>query len=117
MAAWIASEKIIVGVTGARSTIDFFKALAYFGTKIIDDVLLANKSNKEVLEDFPTRAAKVTSFLSLFRPGIIYDVVPIVDVYGPTAWEPNIQALVVSRETMSGSAASEYTSPDSMPAG
>jgi len=84
MAAWIASEKIIVGVT--------------------DDALLTKKSNKEVLEDLPTRISKVTSFLSLFRPGLIYDVVPIHDVYGPTGWDPNIQALVVSKETLSGAA-------------
>jgi len=84
MAAWIASEKIIVGVT--------------------DDVLLTKKSNKEVLEDLQIRISKVTSFLSLFRPGLIYDVVPIDDVYGPTGWDPNIQALVVSKETLSGAA-------------
>ena len=34
------------------------------------------------------------------------DITPIVDVYGPTSWDPNIQALVVSKETISGAEAS-----------
>lgn len=75
----------------------------------LDDALLTRKSNKEVLEDLPTRMAKVTSFLALFRPGLIYDVVPINDVYGPTGWDPDIQALVVSRETLSGAASSQFS--------
>jgi len=97
MAAWIASEKVIVGVT--------------------DDALLTKKSNKEVLENLPTRIAKVTSFLALFRPGLTYDVVPINDVYGPTGWDPNIQALVVSKETLSGAASiASHRAEKSLPA-
>ena len=74
------------------------------------DALLTKKSNKEILEDLPTRISKVIKFLSLFRPGLIYDVVPIIDVYGPTGWDPNIQALVVSKETLSGAASSKSRS-------
>jgi pantetheine-phosphate adenylyltransferase len=44
---------------------------------------------------------------------LIYDVVPIIDVYGPTGWDPNIQALVVSKETLSGAASSECMSTSS----
>ncbi|TFK54741.1 Nucleotidylyl transferase [Heliocybe sulcata] len=84
MSAWIAAEKVIVGVT--------------------DDELLVNKSNKEVLEKLPDRIARVRGFLELFKPGLVYDIVPIKDVYGPTAWDPNIQALVLSQETVSGGA-------------
>ncbi|KAI0082835.1 Nucleotidylyl transferase [Panus rudis PR-1116 ss-1] len=82
MAAWITSEKLIVGVT--------------------DDALLKNKANKHVLESIDTRCERVRQFLVLFNPTLVYDIVPINDVYGPTAWDPNIQALVVSRETLSG---------------
>ncbi|EIN07175.1 Nucleotidylyl transferase, partial [Punctularia strigosozonata HHB-11173 SS5] len=85
MAAWIASEKIIVGVT--------------------DDALLQNKSNKHVLEDLSTRSERVRAFLALFRPGLVYDIVSIKDVAGPTGWDPDIHALVVSRETISGASA------------
>ncbi|TFY67042.1 hypothetical protein EVJ58_g1878 [Rhodofomes roseus] len=84
MGAWISREKLIVGVT--------------------DDVLLKNKVHKEVLEPLPVRTARVRGFLELFKPGLQYDVVPISDVYGPTAWDPNIQALVASKETLPGAA-------------
>lgn len=49
------------------------------------------------------------SFLQLFRPGLVYDVVPINDVYGPTGWDADIQALVVSKETLSGANSSELS--------
>ncbi|TFK42306.1 hypothetical protein BDQ12DRAFT_675982 [Crucibulum laeve] len=85
MAAWITSQKIIVGVT--------------------DDALLQNKANKHVLEKLPQRIERVRGFLAFFKPGLEYHIVPINDVYGPTGWDPNIQALVVSKETLSGAAA------------
>ncbi|KAL4254050.1 hypothetical protein ABKN59_002486 [Abortiporus biennis] len=82
MAAWIASEKLIVGMT--------------------DDALLVNKANKQVLQSLSTRISHVRTFLTSFKPSLQYQIVPINDVYGPTAWDPNIQALVVSRETLPG---------------
>lgn len=77
----------------------------------VDDALLQNKSNKHVLEDFMTRAARVRGFLEVFRPGLLLDLVAISDVAGPTGWDPDIQALVVSKETISGGAASKSRTP------
>jgi pantetheine-phosphate adenylyltransferase len=71
--------------------------------------LLKNKSNKHLIESFPERAARVRAFVERFRPGLVLDVVPIADVAGPTGWDANVQALVISRETQAGAAAS--TSP------
>ncbi|KLO18622.1 Nucleotidylyl transferase [Schizopora paradoxa] len=85
MAAWIAHEKIIVGMT--------------------DDKLLRNKANKEVLENLSTRISRVRRFLEMFKPGLQYHLVPLDDVAGPTGVDPNIQALVVSKETISGAEA------------
>jgi len=59
------------------------------------------------MEDISQRSDRVRRFLNFFKPGLVYDVVPIDDVYGPTAWDPNIQALVVSKETLNGAAESE----------
>ncbi|KAI0748528.1 Nucleotidylyl transferase [Daedaleopsis nitida] len=84
MGAWIAGEKLIVGIT--------------------DDALLGKKAYKDVLEPLPVRTARTRAFLELFRPAIAYDLVPIADVYGPTGWDPNVQALVVSKETLPGAA-------------
>ncbi|KZP21237.1 Nucleotidylyl transferase [Athelia psychrophila] len=84
MAAWIASDKLIVGVTS--------------------DKLLVNKKHKEVLENIETRKSKVAAFIWHFRPDLEQEIVEIEDVYGPTGTDPNIQALVVTPEpsTLSG---------------
>lgn len=74
--------------------------------KTKDDALLQNKANKHVLENIHVRTEQVRKFINFFKPSIIPDIVPIVDVYGPTRWDPNIQALVVSKETISGAEAS-----------
>lgn len=72
-----------------------------------DDVLLKNKANKHVLEDLQRRIDRTREFLTLFKPNVEYDIVPINDVYGPTAWDPEVEAIVVSKETLGGGAASE----------
>ncbi|KAG6851003.1 hypothetical protein H0H93_004490 [Arthromyces matolae] len=97
MAAWITGEKIVVGVT--------------------DDVLLKKKSNPHLLQPLPFRMECVRAFLELFRPGIEYAIVPLHDVYGPTGWDPNIQGLVVSHETLSGAEAiANYRSENALSA-
>ncbi|KAI8989700.1 Nucleotidylyl transferase [Trametes punicea] len=82
MGAWIASEKLIVGIT--------------------DDALLGKKAFKEAMEPLAVRTARTRAFLELFRPGIVHDLVPIDDVCGPAGWDPYIHALVVSKETLPG---------------
>jgi pantetheine-phosphate adenylyltransferase len=80
--AMLCSEKLIVGVT--------------------TDTLLASKSNAPYLESLTERKARVRGFLQAIKPHIIHDVVTIDDVYGPTGWDPDIQVLIVSHETISG---------------
>jgi hypothetical protein len=70
-----------------------------------------NKSNKHVLESLTRRVDRVRSFLTLFKPGLEYDVVSIQDVYGPTAVDQNIRAIVVSKETLGGATASRFILP------
>ena len=67
-----------------------------------DDSLLGKKQFKEVLEPLPVRTERTRAFLELFKPGIEYFITPLNDVYGPTGYDPNVQALVVSKETLSG---------------
>ncbi|CAE6498718.1 unnamed protein product [Rhizoctonia solani] len=96
MAAWITTSKLIVGVT--------------------DDALLTKKANKQYIQPITKRTASVTSFVRMFKPSIECDAVPIQDVYGPTGWDPNIQALVVSRETLGGaSSVAQLRSEKSLP--
>ncbi|KAM6500267.1 Nucleotidylyl transferase [Amanita muscaria] len=82
MGAWITSRKIIVGVT--------------------DDEMLQKKANKDVMEKLPVRMERVRTFLRFFKPSLEFEIVPLNDVYGPTGWDPDIQALVVSKETLEG---------------
>jgi len=110
MGAWITSQKIIVGITGVCLSQNLSNL-----TFLPDDALLKNKSNKHLLELLPSRISGVRAFLSLFKPGLIYDIVPIDDVYGPTGWDPNIQALVVSKETLGGATSSSCLDLFSLP--
>ena len=103
MGAWIAETKLIVGVTGEK----MFLYVQGSHIKLLDDILLQKKSNRHLLESLSFRMERVRSFLKLFKPKLICDTVTISDVYGPTAEEPDIQALVVSKETESGAAASK----------
>lgn len=109
MGAWIAEQKLIAGVTGQFvrpcPALRFVEKPAHLLCRK-DDALLGKKEYKEVLEPLPVRMARTRVFLTLFKPGIEYDIVPINDVYGPTGWDPNIQALVVSKETLPGAASS-----------
>jgi pantetheine-phosphate adenylyltransferase len=70
--------------------------------QLADDALLTKKDNRDVLESLPERIQGVHRFMELFKPSLVYDIVSIHDVYGPTATDLNIQALVVSKETAFG---------------
>lgn len=85
MASLIAEREIIVGVT--------------------DDAMLTKKSNAALLEPIDERIATVNAFISLVRLPFIplnQRVVKLEDVAGPAATEADLQALVVTDETLSG---------------
>ena len=108
MAAWIADEKVIVGVTGMSLILLQGYSLQ---SNYADDALLTKKENREVLESLPERIRGVRQFIELFKPSLVYEIVPIQDIYGPTGSDPNIQALVVSKETASGGKAGRLPVP------
>ncbi|QLL30223.1 hypothetical protein HG536_0A00400 [Torulaspora globosa] len=82
VAAFLTSERLIVGVT--------------------DEELLVKKKYREYLESFDKRAKNVQQFLHLLKPNLDTQIVPIKDVCGPTGTVPEIECLVVSRETVAG---------------
>lgn len=84
MTAWLATKKVICGVTG--------------------DALLVNKKYKEVMQNIRERTDSVKSFYRRIKRDLEYDFPPIEDVAGPTAHDASIEALVASRETEAGSA-------------
>lgn len=95
LAFFLSSRKIIVGVMA--------------------DHLLSSKVNVNLIEPLQRRISAIEAFL-IRRGGRIrtkqpdqtqssvieIDVVEITDPFGPTAWDEDIQALVVSRETFGG---------------
>ncbi|KAF9174483.1 hypothetical protein BGX21_007368 [Mortierella sp. AD011] len=82
MTAWIASHRVVCGVT--------------------DDSMLKTKKFKEYIEPLNKRIEDVEKFLRIFKRGLVYEVVPIHDIYGPTITDDNLQTLMVSKETLKG---------------
>ena len=64
--------------------------------------LLASKVLPELIKPINVRVAEVEAYLRDIKPWIKHDVVPITDVYGPTAWDEDLECLVVSPETARG---------------
>jgi pantetheine-phosphate adenylyltransferase len=69
---------------------------------IQDDALLKNKKYAEYLEPISLRIENVRKFLTLIARNLELELTPIQDVYGPTAYDPEISALVISEETKAG---------------
>ena len=80
--AYLCSNRIIVGVS--------------------DGPLLNNKVLAELIEPVEHRISNVKTFLTDIKPTLLMDVVAIDDVFGPTAYDPDIDCIVVSQETSKG---------------
>ncbi|KAM6312152.1 bifunctional coenzyme A synthase [Podargus strigoides] len=72
---------------------------------VADGDLLRHKVLAELIEPYELRAAKLREFLEDVKPSLHYDIVPLVDPYGPSVTDPDLQCLVVSEETRRGGAA------------
>lgn len=80
--AFVTKTKLIVGVT--------------------DHELLNNKKYPEFLQSYDYRVHVLTKFVKRIKPHLIVEPVPIRDVCGPTGTIADIDALIVSRETIKG---------------
>ncbi|XP_078047620.1 bifunctional Phosphopantetheine adenylyltransferase - Dephospho-CoA kinase [Augochlora pura] len=76
------TEKLTVGVTSTN--------------------ILQGKLLWELIEPCSTRISNVKDFLEDIDSTLIYDVVEINDMYGPTKHDPTFELLVVSEETKRG---------------
>lgn len=75
-------ERLIVGVTTGE--------------------MIKSKVLWELILPVDERIAGVQKQLNQMNPSLNYQVVPINDLYGPTITEPNIDCIVVSKETIRG---------------
>ncbi len=69
---------------------------------IADGPLLQTKVLPELIKPTETRISDVRNYLLDVNPWIKHEVVPITDVYGPTAYDSQLNCLVVSPETRRG---------------
>lgn len=69
---------------------------------VADGPLLTNKALSELIEPLETRMQNVHSFLSDVKPSLHIEVVRIVDVMGPTAWDATLECLVITADTSGG---------------
>lgn len=84
MAAYICTSRLVVGVS------DYTQER------------LAKKKYFQYMQSLDQRVASVYEFLKEIKVGIEYQVVPIYDDFGPTRSDPNLDALVGSKETAKG---------------
>jgi phosphopantetheine adenylyltransferase len=64
--------------------------------------LLVKKVLRELIGSFDTRRERLFNLLTSIRPGICYEIVPIQDPFGPSIVDPNLECIVVSKETEAG---------------
>lgn len=56
----------------------------------------------ELIEPCSQRIASLKDFVEDIDPSLMYNIVPITDVYGPTKDDPTFDMIVVSEETKKG---------------
>eukprot|EP00271_Cylindrocystis_brebissonii_P017341 TRINITY_DN4482_c0_g1_i1.p1 TRINITY_DN4482_c0_g1~~TRINITY_DN4482_c0_g1_i1.p1 ORF type:complete len:200 (+),score=56.68 TRINITY_DN4482_c0_g1_i1:452-1051(+) len=86
-AAEAADRRVVVGVISDESP------------------LLAKKEFKEFMQPFEQRRQAVEAFLKEVKPTLQVEAVPLEDAFGPSITDPDMDAIVVSRETEAGGAA------------
>ncbi|XP_017364799.1 bifunctional coenzyme A synthase [Cebus imitator] len=69
------------------------------------DLHLASSPGKllpELLQPYTERVEHLSEFLVDVKPSLTFDVIPLLDPYGPAGSDPSLEFLVVSEETYRG---------------
>ncbi|KAM6951236.1 bifunctional coenzyme A synthase [Aplochiton taeniatus] len=101
---------VVVGGTfdrlhGAHKTllnISCLLAKKRFLIGVCDHDLLKRKVLKELIEPYAFRVQRLREFLNDVKPSLQYDIVPLVDPFGPSVSDSELQCIVVSEETRKG---------------
>ena len=64
--------------------------------------MVANKKFKELIQSFDERKARLVDFFHLIHPELRVEIEPIEDPFGPSTRVENLQAIIVSPETVRG---------------
>ncbi|MCO5562298.1 hypothetical protein L7F22_015924 [Adiantum nelumboides] len=125
-AANLAKKRVVVGITtGAMlekkavkySILVFILVKLIFGCmhhRMDSRVRLLESANFDVkyldklahlIQPFETRKEAVEEYLKAVKPGLEVEVHPITDPFGPSIVDEDLQAIVVSKETLAGGTA------------
>ena len=56
----------------------------------------------ELLQPYTERVEHLSEFLVDIKPSLTFDIIPLLDPYGPAGSDPSLEFLVVSEETYRG---------------
>ncbi|XP_007955947.1 bifunctional coenzyme A synthase [Orycteropus afer afer] len=69
---------------------------------VADKELLKSKLLPELLQPYAVRVEHLSEFLVDIKPSLTFDLIPLLDPYGPAGSDPSLEFLVVSEETYRG---------------